>query len=223
MIRLTPRLAAVAALVEPGAAVIDVGTDHAMIPVWLVQAGICERVLATDIRPGPLKSAAGLVSRTGTGDRIRLLQTDGLAGVGPEDGDTVILAGMGGETMVSILAAAPWTRAGVTVILAPQSKRAHLRRWLVGNGYRIGTERLAEDAGRIYPILTASGGPSPAYSEAELHLGRLAQIGGNPLFLKYLEDTHAQAAKAAPYDSGAAALLADCDDIRRRFCHADCT
>ena len=100
MIQLSKRLAAVAALVRPGAAVIDVGTDHAMVPVWLVQTGRASRVLATDIRSGPLQSAAALVSRTGTGEKIRLLQTDGLAGVGPADGDTIILAGM---------AARPWS------------------------------------------------------------------------------------------------------------------
>ncbi len=223
MIHLSPRLAAVAGLVPLGASVIDVGTDHAMVPVWLVQSGRARRALASDIRPGPLKSAAALVKRTGTGDRVRLLQTDGLTGIGPEDGDTVILAGMGGETMISILAAASWTGAGTLLILEPQSKRGDLRRWLIGNGFSIRTEKLVEDAGRIYPILTAAGGPSPAYSEAELHLGRLAQIGGDPLFLKYLEDARARTAKAAPYDGEAAALLADYDDIKRRFCHADCT
>ena len=223
MIHLSPRLAAVAGQVPKGAAVIDVGTDHAMVPVWLVQSGRAARVLASDIRPGPLRSAAALLEKTGTGDRVRLMQTDGLTGIGPEDGDTVILAGMGGETMISILAAAPWTKTGALLILEPQSKRAELRRWLTGSGYRILSERLAEDAGRIYPILTAAGGTSPAYSEAELHLGRLAQIGGDPLFLKYLEDTRARTARAAPYVGGAAALLADYDEIKRRLCYADCT
>ena len=217
MIHLSPRLAAVAGLVPAGARVIDVGTDHAMIPVWLVQAGICEYVLATDIRSGPLKSAAGLLERTGTGGRIRLLLTDGLAGVGPEEGDTVILAGMGGESIVSILAAAPWTRDGTRLILAPQSKRAALRRWLGENGYRIGAERLAEDAGRLYPIFTASGGDAPAYSEAELHLGLLEQIGRDPLFPRYLEIMRRRTAKAAPYDGAAAKLLAGYDEIKRRL------
>ena len=207
--------------IPPGAAVIDVGTDHAMLPVWLVQSGRAVRVLATDIRWGPLQSAARLIGRTGTGDRIRLMQTDGLAGVGPEEGDTVVLAGMGGETMAGILSGAPWTKAAALLILEPQSKKAQLRRWLTENGYRIQAERLAEDAGRIYPILRVRGGAAPAYTEAELHLGLLGQVASDPLFEKYLCAMTAQAAKAAPYDAAAAALLKEYDAIKRRFAHAD--
>ena len=217
MIHLSPRLAAVAELVKSGAQVIDVGTDHAMIPVWLVQAGKCSRVLATDIRSGPLQNAASLIDETGTGEHIRLLQTDGLAGIGPEDGDTVILAGMGGETMVSILFAAPWTKEGISLILEPQSKKADLRRFLIKNGYQITAERLVKDAGRIYPILCTQGGASPAYTEAELHLGLLSQIGHDLLFLEYLGRMRAQAEKAAPYDPASATLVEAYDDIKRRL------
>lgn len=221
MIHLSSRLTAVAEQVPQGAFVIDVGTDHAMVPVWLVQSGRAARVLATDIRPGPLQSAAALVEKTGTGAHIRLMRTDGLAGIGPQDGDTVILAGMGGETMLSILRAAPWTKNGTLLILEPQSKKATLRRWLVENDYRIDAERLVEDAGRVYPILRVRGGVSPGYSEAELHLGLLDQIGADPLFGRYLDALRAQAAKAAPFDPAAKALLGEYDAIKRRHCHAD--
>ena len=221
MIHLSPRLAAVAALVPPGARVIDVGTDHAMIPVWLVQTGICRHVLATDVRPGPLENAAALVERTGTGDRIRLLLTDGLADSAPDGWDTVILAGLGGESMVSILSAAPWAREQARLILEPQSKQAELRRYLVENGWRIDRELLAEDAGHIYPILTAAAGQPPAYSELELHLGLLGQIESDPLFLSYLDRRKRQAVKAAPYDPAAAALLGEYGKLKRRLIHAD--
>ena len=216
MIHLSPRLAAVAALVRPGAHVIDVGTDHAMIPVWLIQTGISDRVLATDIHPGPLENAASMVEKTQTGDKIRLLLTDGLTGIDPEGWDTVILAGMGGETMVSILSAAPWARGQIQLILEPQSKKAVLRRYLIENGWRIDCERLTEDAGHIYPILTAQAGQAPAYTQAELHLGLLEQIGGDPLFGAYLDKMRTQAVKAAPYDPAAAALLGEYGKIKRR-------
>ena len=196
MIHLSPRLAAVARHVPEGARPIDVGTDHAMVPVWLIQSGRCPSVLAADIRPGPLDSARALLMKTGTADRIRLMQTDGLAGIGPGDGDTVILAGMGGETMVDILSAAPWTREeGTLLILEPQSKKADLRRWLNNNGYAVLTEQLVRDAGRIYPILTALGGECRAYTEAELHLGLL--------------------------DQAAAALVREYDEIKRRLGYDD--
>ena len=220
MIHLSSRLAAVAEQVPAGARVADVGTDHAMVPVWLVQSGRAAGVLATDIRPGPLQSAAALVERTGTGEYIRLIQTGGLTGIGPEDADTIVLAGMGGETMIAILAAAPWTKRDTLLILQPQSKRAALRRWLAENGYFIEAERLAEDAGRIYPIMRVRGGVSPAYTAAELRLGRLDQVGADPLFVRYLDIARASAVKAAPYDAEAAALLREYDDIKRRLDHA---
>lgn len=221
MIHLSPRLAAVAALVPPGASVIDIGTDHAMIPVWLVQAGISRRVLATDIHPGPLERAAALVEKTGTGDTVRLLQADGLKGIEPDGWDTVILAGMGGQTMVSILSAAPWAREHVRLILEPQSKRAVLRRYLVENGWRIEDERLVADAGHIYPIFTARAGRAPDYTPVELHLGLLSQIGNDALFPAYLERRNRQAAKAAPYDPAAAALLGEYGKIKRRLIHGE--
>ena len=199
MIHLSPRLAAVAQLVPAEAVPIDVGTDHAMVPVWLIQSGHCPSVLATDIRSGPLESARALLEKTGTSDHIHLMQTDGLHGIGPGDGDTIILAGMGGETMVDILSAAPWTREESTLlILEPQSKKADLRRFLRDNGYAVQTEQLVRDAGRIYPILTARRGESRSYTEAELHLGLLDQVAEDPLFKDYLNIMRAQAEKARP-------------------------
>lgn len=208
---------AVADLVPQGARAVDVGTDHAMIPVWLAQTGRSPFIWATDIRPGPLQNAASLIDRTGTGDRIRLLLTDGLIGIGPGEADAVIIAGMGGETAISILAAAPWTRDGPVLILEPQSKRAELRRWLSDYGYQIERERLVKDAGRIYPVFMVRGGIAPAYSTAELHLGLLQQIQGDPLFREYLEVLRTQAAKAAPYDRAAQALVEAYDEIKGRL------
>ena len=217
IIHLSPRLQAVAELVDQDARVIDVGTDHAMIPVWLVQTGRAVHVLATDIRSGPLENAAALVARTGAVESIRLLQTDGLTDIGPENGDTVIIAGMGGETIISILSAAPWTKENVRLILSPQSKKEDLRRYLTENGYCIHREQLVKDAGRVYPILCARGGTAPKYTRAELNLGLLSQIGSDPLFAEYLDIMRGQTAKAAPYDDGARTLLTEYDEIKRRL------
>lgn len=213
-VRLSSRLAALAALVPEHTPVIDVGTDHAMLPVWLVQTGRSPWAIGTDIRPGPLRTAAALVEETCLSGRVRLVLTDGLTGLEPVPDAAVTVAGMGGETIVSILSAAPWIREGPTLILSPQSKRAELRRWLISSGYEITSERLVKDAGRIYPILTARGGAAPPYTEAELHLGRLDQIGSDPLFREYLSLMRARAAKAAPYDGAAARLLEEYRNIQ---------
>lgn len=216
-ITLSKRLRAVAEYVPEGARIIDVGTDHAMIPVWLVQTGRVAHAWASDVRPGPLDSARRLISETGCGEAVSLRLTDGLAGFGPEDGDTVILAGMGGETMVHILSEAPWTRENTLLILEPQSKQALLRSFLLENGYAIRCESLVEDAGRIYPILLAEGGAGEPHTEAELHTGRLALIGSDPLLSAYLDGLIRRTAPAVAHDPQAAARMAAFQSMKERF------
>ncbi len=216
-IRLSARLQAVAALIPPGARVIDVGTDHAMLPVYLAQTGISSHIWASDINAGPLHSAERLVRSCGVSDRVFLRQTDGLDGFSRADADCVVIAGMGGETMLSILSGAPWTRDGVLLILEPQSKQELLRRWLTSNGYAIGSERLVRDAGRLYPVLTASGGCAPSYTEAEYHLGKWTQICEDPLLPAYLSMLEKRIRKAAPFDAAADALLRELNTIETRL------
>jgi tRNA (adenine22-N1)-methyltransferase len=216
-IHLSARLAAVAAYVPAGARLIDVGTDHGQLPVWLVQTGRVPHAWASDVRPGPLESAARLVAETETGNKIHLRRTDGLQGFGPADGDTITIAGMGGETMVSILSAAPWTKKDTLLILEPQSKQAVLRHWLCENGYAVQTEALVQDAGRIYPILQVRGGAVPDYALAELHTGLYSQIAREPLFAPYLEQLIARARSAAPYDAQAQELLVELERMKERL------
>ena len=216
-IHLTPRLQSVAALVPPGARVIDVGTDHAKLPVWLVQSGQIEYAWASDIRRGPLKSAERLIHETGTEDRIHIRLTDGLQGFGPESGDTVVMAGMGGETMCSVLDAAPWTKNDTLLILEPQSKQAFLRSWLCARGYRIIHESLVKDAGHIYPLLMARGGAPDEFSLMELHTGRMALIGADPLLGELLAQLIARARAAAPYDENARLLLRELMERKERI------
>ncbi len=150
-IRLSPRLARVAAYTEPGCRVVDVGTDHAYIPLWLLQTGRAEHAWATDNKPGPLQNAAADARRAGLSEQLTLYLCDGLALCRPEDVDTVIVAGMGGETMQGILAAAPWALEK-RLILQPQTKHALLRQWLGARGRMIADASLVYDTGRIYLV-----------------------------------------------------------------------
>lgn len=212
MIRLSKRLSAVAEYIPFGAAVIDVGTDHGLLPVYLAQSARARSVIASDINEGPLQSARALVRETETEDRIRLFVRDGLDGFSRADGDCVVIAGMGGENMAAILAAASWTREDVLLVLQPQSKADVLRAFLMENGYGITSERLVADGGRIYPILTARGGITPPYTAAELLLGRRAQIEADPLLPSYIHMLLHRLEKAEQYDESAARL---CVQLRR--------
>jgi tRNA (adenine22-N1)-methyltransferase len=153
-IKLSDRLAAVAAFIKPGAGVIDVGTDHGFLPAFLIQNGLARRVVASDINIGPLRRAMSTADSFGAADAIEFVHTDGLQGIDPAGIDTVVMAGMGGETMVDVLGKAGWVcNEGVRLILQPQSKLPELIHWLKENGLAIRDATLAEDDGKLYMVL----------------------------------------------------------------------
>lgn len=169
---LSPRLAAVAALVPQTARLADIGTDHAYLPAFLILNGRIDRAIATDIRPGPLDHARRTAAEYGLIDRLDFRLCDGLAGVAPEECDTITIAGMGGETIAGILSQAPWAREGKRLILQPQSTQPALRRFLAQNGWNIRSEYIAREGGRWYPILLAEGGAMAPLSPGERLAGR---------------------------------------------------
>ena len=160
--QLSSRLQRIADYIRPGDRIIDVGTDHAYIPIWLLLRDETATAIATDIRPGPLARARADAERFGVAHRLTFQQCDGLALCTPDAVDTVILAGMGGETMIGILAAAPWTREK-RLILQPQTKQAELRAWLDANGYAITDASLVYDSGRIYLVWLVAAGEMPDF------------------------------------------------------------
>jgi len=150
-IKLTPRLAAIAALVEKCDAVADIGTDHGFIPTYLVQQNVCKRAIASDINEGPLNSAIKTAQMYGVTDKLEFICAPGLEGVTPGSVDTVVIAGMGGETIVEILSVAEWVKEYKTqLILQPQSKFELFEDYLNKNGFAIDKAILIKDAGRLY-------------------------------------------------------------------------
>lgn len=158
-ITLSKRLQCMADKVEKGSVVADVGTDHGYIPAWLIQNGICERVIASDIKPGPLQTAVKTARIAGVEDKIDFRLCSGLDAYRSDEFDTAIIAGMGGETVISILEACPWTK-GKKLIIQPQSKLPELRRWMNENGFVITDAELVYDTGRIYLVWQVTGGES---------------------------------------------------------------
>ena len=109
-LQLQPRLQCLADLVPQGARLADVGTDHGYLPVWLLQRGRMESAIASDINALPLDHARATAAEYGVTACIDFRLCPGLAKIGSEECDTVAIAGMGGETIIGILEAAPWTR-----------------------------------------------------------------------------------------------------------------
>lgn len=155
---LTPRLALCARYAAGAGILCDVGTDHGYLPISLLAEGKIEYAIAADIRPGPLASARRHAGEAGLEDKMRFELADGLAFPGAERADTVVCAGMGGETVAGILKRAPWTKEGVRLILQPQSKLDELCEWLGTNGYAIRSAALAAEGERLYAVLSVLGG-----------------------------------------------------------------
>ena len=168
---LSPRLRAIARKVPQGAHLVDVGTDHGYLPVWLLLSGRIEKAIAADLRTGPLDRAKETAQRYEQYDRISFRSCDGLSGIRPEEVNTVVIAGMGGETIMSILAAAPWTHQDTLLLLQPMTGMPQLRMWLQGNGYAILDERVVREGKKLYSIWTVRGGTMPPLSLTESWAG----------------------------------------------------
>ena len=100
---MTPRLLCAASMVRKGAVVADVGTDHAYLPVYLVLAGIAERAVASDINAGPLSRAEANIRKFSLSSQINTRLTPGLTGIEEFAPTDILISGMGGELIDSIL------------------------------------------------------------------------------------------------------------------------
>ena len=152
---ISTRLLACAALVAPGDRVADIGCDHGYLSIHLLTNGIAASVIASDIRQGPLESAIRNAKKYGVQNKIQFYLSDGVQNI-PRQFDTLICAGMGADTMISILSAAPWLKnEHYRLILQCQSKTPALRRYLYENGWFVDTESVLRDGHFLYTVMEA--------------------------------------------------------------------
>ena len=157
---ISPRLLACADLVPPCRRAADVGCDHGYLAIHLIQSGIAEQVIASDINEAPLQSALHNAVRYGVREKMTFYRSDGVRQI-PHDFDCLICAGMGGDTMVSILSAAPWLRSeNYTLVLQCQSKTPLLRRYLSDTGWAIDRETILRDGKFLYTVIRALWNPT---------------------------------------------------------------
>lgn len=154
---MTPRLLTAASLVRKGAVVADVGTDHAYLPIYLVTAGVANRAVASDINAGPLARANANISRFGLSNQIATRLTPGLTGIEEYSPTDILICGMGGELIASIIEAAAFVKdPKVRLILQPMTSARELRVWLAQNGFVIDEEKYAKEKEKLYVIISAS-------------------------------------------------------------------
>ena len=191
---LQPRLQLLADMVPAGSRLADVGTDHGYLPVYLLQQGRISRAIASDIVDGPLQHARQTAAEYEV-DGIDFRLCPGLDAIAPHEADTVVIAGMGGETIQAILSAAPWTADGShLLLLQPMTKVEYLRKWLVDNGYAFTEERLVWDKDHLYPVFAVRGGTQPPLTAAQQYGGVL--LDGDPLYVAYLDERIGKLQKA---------------------------
>ena len=185
--RLTPRLQAIAELIPPGSVIADIGTDHAYLPVYLLQEQICRRAVATDVKEAPLERARETVAAFNCHQKIDLRQGSGLQAIEFEDQvDTVVIAGLGGRTIAKILAEGRdklnWLK---RIIMQPINEAGYLRLFLAENGLAIIQERLVMENRHLYEIIVAQPGSEQEKDPFRLSLGpRLLE--NNPPLLPFL-------------------------------------
>lgn len=152
-IPLSARLQVCCGFVAPNDVVADIGCDHGYLGIHLLKNGIAARVYASDINQGPLDSAYHNAHKFGVADKMSFYLSDGLNNV-PRDFTVAVCAGMGADTIQSVLEAAPWLKnERYRLILQCQSRRPQLRRYLSDSGWRITEESVVRDGRFLYTVM----------------------------------------------------------------------
>ena len=181
--RLDARLQAAADFVRPGSTAADIGCDHGKLSAWLAGSGRCPLVFACDLREGPLAKARATCAPWG--DKVIFRLGSGLSVLAPGEAQDIIIAGMGAETILDILDAAPWVRdPSYNLVFVPATKHSLLRLGLWRRGFALQAETLCRAAGRWYTAVNARYKGEAAAPDAWACLTGLT--AGQPGFAGYL-------------------------------------
>lgn len=187
-IPLSARLLACAGFVRPGDRVADIGCDHGYLGIYLLTKGIAASMIEADINEGPLDSARRNAAKFGITDKMSFHLSDGLQSI-PRDFDCVVCAGMGADTIMSIIHhSAQWLKdTRYRLILQCQSKRPELRQWLYDEGFRINRETLAKDGKFVYSIMEVVYDPGHGITPAETYITPQLLSDNHPLLPEYYQ------------------------------------
>ena len=155
---LSARMLALTDMVTAGNRVCDVGCDHGWVSIYLVQQGISPRVLAMDVRQGPLSRAQENIRQQGVEAYIETRLSDGVTALGAGEADTMICAGMGGRLMQRILEEGREKLEAMELILQPQSEISGFRAYLRQAGYVTLAENMVYEDGKYYPMMKVAVG-----------------------------------------------------------------
>lgn len=160
--KLSSRLSMIAGEVIPGHVAADIGTDHGYIPIWLLENGVCPRVILSDVSPGSLRKARDDSAALSDLTRADFRLGDGLTVLSKGEADDILMAGMGGKLMASILLRDPdLTRSFRRFVLQPRKNPGILRAALADLGLKEVREQLVLEGRFHCLVITAETGQAP--------------------------------------------------------------
>ncbi len=167
----------------------DIGTDHAYIPIYLIQQGVCKKAIASDVKIGPVKVAEKNISLYKMSNQIETRLGSGLDTICEKEADTIIIAGMGGTLLSELLEAnAKKACAATSLILQPMNDLDVVRKWLFEHKFDIYDEELADEGEKVYCVISAKyDGNDRHCEEFHLHVGEKLINKDDPLLSKYCE------------------------------------
>lgn len=182
---ISKRLSIVASFVPQGAILLDVGSDHAYLPIELVESGKIERAIAGEVVVGPYQSALKNVKAHGLSEKIQVRLANGLAAFEETDQvSTITIAGMGGRLIATILEEGLDKLSSVNrLILQPNNREDELRVWLQVHGLQIVAESILEEAGKYYEIIVVEAG-TMNLSASEVRFGPFLSQEASPVFVE---------------------------------------
>lgn len=186
-VKLSPRLKTLADNIKIGSVVADIGTDHALLPIFLVENEICNEVYACDIGDGPIDRAGTYVRKKLGPDcsKITLMKCDGLDGV-PNHCDTIVIAGMGGELIADILSRGYGDRTA-KLILQPMTSIDKLRKYLYDNDFHIVDETIVKEMEhRYYSVIIAEPGKQE-YENLDIYASKPLREKRDKISLNFIE------------------------------------
>ena len=184
---LSKRLFAVAAMVSPCEKMADIGTDHGYVPIWLLQNGLISSAIAMDVNKGPLARAKENRDRYGFTDVMELRLSNGFEKLKSGEGDSVLIAGMGGPLMIRIIEEGRQNASAIqTWVLQPQSEIPSVRRYLHEHHFDIIEEIMLKDEGKYYMAMKAVPGEAAPWTNIEYLFGKYLLEMKNPVLEEFI-------------------------------------
>lgn len=186
---LSDRLLACCNFISPGDRVADIGCDHGYLGIYLLKNAIASSIIAADINQMPLNSAVINAEKYGVRDKMQFFLSDGAKRI-PRDFDTLVCAGVGADTMISILEGSAWLAdARYRLILQCQSKTPMLREFLSRHGWRIHEEQVLRDGRFLYTVMEVVWEPGHTLSVPDYYFPPALLENPGPMVPQFYQQT----------------------------------